>query len=59
MLLPFDWLLMSAASYRALFHLMWRPHHWEKTPHGRDGVAAVPSRQLSQAPPRLAQRSMK
>jgi cellulose synthase/poly-beta-1,6-N-acetylglucosamine synthase-like glycosyltransferase len=59
MLLPFYWLLMSVASYRALFQLMWRPHHWEKTPHGRDGVAAVPSRQLSQAPPRLAQRSMK
>ncbi len=33
MLLPIYWLLMSVASYRALFHLVARPHKWEKTPH--------------------------
>ena len=32
-LLPVYWLLMSVASYRALFHLVARPHLWEKTPH--------------------------
>jgi len=32
-LLPVYWLLMSLASYRALFELVLRPHHWEKTPH--------------------------
>ena len=32
-LLPIYWLLMSVASYRALFHLVARPHKWEKTPH--------------------------
>lgn len=32
--LPFYWLLISAAGWRALLHLMYKPHHWEKTPHG-------------------------
>ncbi len=32
-LLPFYWLLMSVASYRALIQLVFRPHKWEKTPH--------------------------
>ena len=31
--LPIYWLLMSLASYRALIHLVARPHNWEKTPH--------------------------
>jgi cellulose synthase/poly-beta-1,6-N-acetylglucosamine synthase-like glycosyltransferase len=33
-LLPFYWLLMSVASYKALFELIIRPSHWEKTEHG-------------------------
>ncbi len=33
--LPVYWLLMSVAGCRALFQLVSRPHHWEKTPHGR------------------------
>jgi hypothetical protein len=33
-LLPFYWLLMSVASYKALFELILRPSHWEKTEHG-------------------------
>ena len=38
--LPVYWLLMSLASYRALFHLILKPHRWEKTPHsGRRGQA--------------------
>ena len=32
--LPLYWLLVSFASWRALFHLITKPHHWEKTPHG-------------------------
>jgi hypothetical protein len=31
--LPLYWLAMSWASYRALLHLLLRPHHWDKTPH--------------------------
>ena len=33
--LPFYWLLMSIAGYRAIFQLIARPHHWDKTPHAR------------------------
>jgi cellulose synthase/poly-beta-1,6-N-acetylglucosamine synthase-like glycosyltransferase len=35
LLLPFYWLLMSLAAYRAAFELLLRPHHWAKTPHVR------------------------
>ncbi|MFG1318978.1 glycosyltransferase [Xanthobacter autotrophicus] len=32
--IPFYWLLLSAAAWRALFELLRRPHHWQKTEHG-------------------------
>jgi len=32
--LPFYWLLISYTGWRALAHLLYRPHVWEKTPHG-------------------------
>ncbi|WP_316858978.1 glycosyltransferase [uncultured Cohaesibacter sp.] len=32
--MPLYWLLMTPAAWRALFQLMLRPHHWEKTEHG-------------------------
>ncbi|MCO5160469.1 MAG: glycosyltransferase [Mesorhizobium sp.] len=32
---PVYWMMMSAAAWRAAFHLYARPHHWEKTPHAR------------------------
>jgi len=32
--LPFYWLLISLAAWRALLHLLINPHNWEKTPHG-------------------------
>jgi len=39
--IPVLWILLSAAAWRALWHLIRRPHHWEKTPHhpspGRPG----------------------
>ena len=43
-LLPVYWLLMSLASYRAIVHLVTRPHHWDKTAHpARTAIApAVP-----------------
>ncbi|HTO39683.1 MAG TPA: glycosyltransferase [Rhizomicrobium sp.] len=31
---PLYWLLISAAAYRAAWHLIRRPFHWEKTRHG-------------------------
>jgi cellulose synthase/poly-beta-1,6-N-acetylglucosamine synthase-like glycosyltransferase len=31
--LPAYWLLLSVAAWRAVYQLMIKPHHWEKTPH--------------------------
>jgi glycosyltransferase XagB len=33
-LVPFYWLLMSAAGWTALYKLITAPHHWFKTKHG-------------------------
>ncbi|MBU6298308.1 MAG: glycosyltransferase [Alphaproteobacteria bacterium] len=41
MLVPYSlglvlfWMLISAAAYRALWQLFFRPFYWEKTPHGQ------------------------
>ncbi len=32
--MPFYWPLASIAAYRALFEIIFRPHHWAKTEHG-------------------------
>ncbi len=32
--MPLYWPLASLAAYRAVFELILRPHHWEKTAHG-------------------------
>jgi len=32
--LPIYWLLISLAGWRALVHIIVKPHEWEKTPHG-------------------------
>ncbi|MCK0209142.1 glycosyltransferase [Starkeya koreensis] len=34
LLMPVYWLMMSAAAWRAVFHLVVAPHRWEKTDHG-------------------------
>ena len=34
LLMPFYWLLISVAAYRALWQLFSDPFRWEKTPHG-------------------------
>jgi hypothetical protein len=30
---PFYWILLSIAAWRAFFQMFTAPHHWEKTPH--------------------------
>lgn len=34
LLMPLNWLLISAAAYRALYQLATKPYLWEKTEHG-------------------------
>lgn len=34
LLVPFYWLMMSMAAWKALFQLIFKPHYWEKTTHG-------------------------
>ena len=34
MIIPFYWLLMSLAAWKALYQLLVKPHYWEKTVHG-------------------------
>lgn len=31
--IPLYWLMLSAAAWRAAWHLFWKPFLWEKTPH--------------------------
>ncbi len=31
---PLYWLAAGVASWRGMIHFLFRPHHWEKTPHG-------------------------
>lgn len=38
--MPIYWFLISAASWRALWDLCVRPHHWHKTEHGKTGAPA-------------------
>ena len=33
-LVPFYWLMMSIASWKAFHQLIFKPHYWEKTTHG-------------------------
>jgi glycosyltransferase XagB len=40
---PLYGLLMSVATYRAVFQLLTRPHAWEKTPHGLSGRDTDPA----------------
>ncbi len=37
LLTPVYWILMSAAAYKALFQLIFKPYYWEKTVHGLTG----------------------
>lgn len=54
--LPFYWLLLSAAAWRAIYQLIIKPHHWEKTPHKpsvQDKVNASTDMNCTTAPPVL------
>lgn len=33
-LIPFYWLAMSVASWKALYEVIYKPHYWSKTKHG-------------------------
>jgi hypothetical protein len=37
------WICLSVAGWRAVFHYVWNPHHWEKTEHGIVARAGDPS----------------
>jgi glycosyltransferase XagB len=41
-MVPFYWLWMSAAAYRAVWRLIVAPSHWDKTEHGVSRVAPPP-----------------
>lgn len=51
LLLPVYWLMVSLATYYALFQLIVRPHHWHKTPHVPRREAHASSRALPAMPP--------
>jgi len=36
--MPVYWMAMSVAAGRAIFQLVHKPHHWDKTPHFRTGT---------------------
>ena len=41
LMMPLYWLLISAGAYKAIFQLMMRPFHWEKTDHGLSRLTAL------------------
>lgn len=48
-LVPFHWLLLSLAAWRALFQLMFDPYRWEKTDHGHSRTSRLARRQRAQS----------
>lgn len=44
---PFYWILHSLASFKALWQLLFRPHFWEKTPHGISRLLAATTQKIS------------
>jgi glycosyltransferase XagB len=50
LLMPLYWLMLSLAAWRALYHLIRYPHHWEKTEHGLARTSRLTSR-IPQPPP--------
>lgn len=45
LLMPFYWLLISFAAYRALVQLLYAPYRWEKTEHGLTNLADAAARE--------------
>ncbi len=54
-LTPLYWICLSIAAWRALYQLLRRPYHWEKTEHG----LARHSRLAAQRPARAAQHPLR
>jgi len=54
LLSPFYWVLSSIASYMALWELLTRPHHWQKTNHGLVATAAATQNVAIGVPPATA-----
>ncbi|HZS88280.1 MAG TPA: glycosyltransferase family 2 protein [Chloroflexota bacterium] len=46
LLTPLYWVLLSAATYMALYDLIVRPHHWQKTTHGLAPIASISAAEL-------------
>ncbi len=46
LLTPLYWVLLSAAAYVALYDLITRPHHWQKTTHGLAPASAATGAEL-------------
>jgi glycosyltransferase XagB len=46
-LMPLYWLLISFATFRALFHYVIKPFHWEKTEHGLKSSGEEAIRQVT------------
>ena len=53
-LIPVYWLLVSVAAFKAAWQLIFRPHYWEKTPHGFHLSAALPVKPFPMPRPRIA-----
>ncbi|QFR34950.1 glycosyltransferase [Ancylobacter sp. TS-1] len=51
-LMPLYWLMMSAAAWRAVLHLVIAPHRWEKTEHGLARTSRRRALLLRKAAPR-------
>jgi hypothetical protein len=49
--LPICWVLLAVAAVRALFQLVVKPHHWEKTHHGLHLRRQRPVSELSERQP--------
>ncbi len=58
---PFYWILLSIAAWRAFFQMFTAPHHWEKTPHfpSRNEVEEAEATKLSMPPYGLSVHSQK
>nr|AIA86056.1 CAZy families GT2 protein [uncultured Afipia sp.] len=42
------WMLLSVAAWRALFQLIFKPYHWEKTEHGTARTSRLARRQRAE-----------
>ncbi len=49
LLVPFYWLAMSVASWKALYEIIYKPHYWSKTRHGLHLKNMQPAQKGSQS----------